>query len=87
MNTTNAAPETLEHNEYGDWVKCVCGNEPHLDGFYPCIENDVYAVEVEPTVDGPWDGIKSLCATCGRIFEQETFTVVRGPGPVQLLEN
>lgn len=71
------------------WL-CICGNQSHLDGFWPCTAD---GTEVEPTVDGPWDEKLVLCRRCGRIMDQSTYSgpgtwvlVVRGPGPMKLLE-
>lgn len=53
----------------GDWAVCLCGNEPHMDGFYPCLPD---GTEVEPDADGPWDGKLYRCAKCERIINQYT---------------
>jgi len=55
----------------GGWV-CVCRNTEHSSGFYPCDES---GAEIEPTIDGPWDGVSYVCAACGRIIDQNTLKV------------
>lgn len=64
----------------GGWV-CVCGNEPHLDGFFPYHDG----AQVEPDADGPWDGVHYVCAACFRIIDQTTGRVVDRRESVQLL--
>jgi hypothetical protein len=64
----------LEHIQSGlhdedAWV-CICGNEPHTDGFYPCDEN---GNEVEPNLD--WEDLYT-CGSCGRIINRCTLEVV-----------
>ena len=59
------------------WV-CVCGNEPHDDGFHTCDEN---GNEVEPLVGSDWENLY-VCARCGRIIDMRTLGVVgRNPNP------
>ena len=47
-----------------DWL-CDCGNQSHIDGFFPCDSN---GTEVEPTVDSDWDGLY-VCARCERLHQ------------------
>ena len=51
------------------WI-CVCGNEPHSEGFYPC---DEVGNEIEP--DSGWNGLY-VCDRCGRIIQQDSLEVV-----------
>lgn len=53
-----------------DWLVCKCGNEPHLDGFFPCLPNGEV---VEPVVGGQWDGFTYLCTRCQSIYDIESF--------------
>ncbi len=53
------------------WI-CLCGNQPHEDGFFPC---DQAGNEVEPTLGGVWENLY-VCARCGRIINQDTLEVV-----------
>lgn len=52
----------ITHESDTDWV-CVCGNEPHTDGFFPCDKN---GNEMEPTLDSDWEGLY-LCPRCGQL--------------------
>ena len=63
---------TYEPEDKDAWV-CICGNMPPTDGFYPC---DEQGNVVEPTIDGPWDGVRYVCNRCGRIINQDTLEVV-----------
>jgi hypothetical protein len=65
--------EFIELDESGDFVSCICGNTPTGQGFFTCDET---GKEVYPTGDGPWDGIKYVCAECGRIIDQNTGEVI-----------
>lgn len=47
----------------GDWATCECGNEPHLDGFYPCTAEGVWC---EPT-EG-WE-YHYWCARCDAVAQ------------------
>ncbi len=52
------------------WLVCLCGNEPHIDGFYPCMPDGRM---VEPDINGEWDGHLYVCAKCGGIYDAESF--------------
>jgi hypothetical protein len=81
---SKVATERLQGNvltEGGDWV-CPCGNEPHMDGFFPYHDG----AEVEPDADGPWDGVHYFCAACFRIINQNSGAVVDQVSFVQQLE-
>lgn len=56
------------------WV-CACGNDIMGAGFAPC--DPATGAEVEPTIDGPWDGKSIGCGECGRIMDATTNQ--RGP--------
>lgn len=55
------------------WV-CPCGNYVGQPGFYPCLED---GTEVEPTIDGPWEGVLYLCPECGRVIDQYTREIIK----------
>lgn len=55
----------------GDTWVCLCGNQTHLSGFYPCTKKGKY---VEP-VKGLWGGLYYKCAQCGRIINQDNLEV------------
>ena len=83
--TDRLDPAYIDAPAEDDW-RCACGNQSHLDGFYPSLED---GTTVEPNVGGPWNEKLVVCATCGRIMDQTTWngsrvTVVRGPGPVEV---
>lgn len=63
----------MEHiiAENSHWV-CLCGNEPHIDGFYPC---DSEGESVEPTPE-EWTTNCYVCERCGRIIDQSALAVV-----------
>ena len=56
-----------------DWFQCLCGNEPHSDGFYSCLGDGTV---VSPTKDGEWDEETYLCIRCQRIIHGESLLVV-----------
>lgn len=62
---------THERHDRDAW-HCVCGNQPHDAGFYPCDEK---GNEVEPDED--WNGQLYVCDQCHRIINQDTLEVVR----------
>lgn len=57
----------------GDEWHCRCGNQPHTDGFYPCLPTGEY---VEPTKESWPNGDLYRCARCDAIvrFDDETNT-------------
>jgi hypothetical protein len=67
--------ERVERTE--DWTRCLCGNEPHLDGFY-CSDADgtirENGVDIQP--EPTWDQSHMTCWSCGRTFVLETRDVV-----------
>lgn len=65
-------PLNLKETSY-DWFVCQCGNEPYLDGFFPCLTD---GTPVEPVIDGNWDGVLYVCAKCYAIYDQDTFDQV-----------
>lgn len=58
-----------------DW-RCPCGNIPESSGFVTCTRE---GMPVEPLAGGDWDGIHNRCMECGRVIDQHTLLVVRGP--------
>ena len=49
--------------ETEDALKCECGNEPWIHGFYSA--DLATGEEVEPYIGGNWVGSTWLCAKCG----------------------
>jgi hypothetical protein len=70
--------ETVTANVYGEIVKCVCGNQVHTDGFYPCDPTTGQEID-EPYREGPWNGRSYVCS-CGRVIDQTTLAL--NPSPV-----
>jgi hypothetical protein len=52
-----------------DWIVCLCGNEPHIEGFYPCLPTGKV---IEP--DHQWDEFY-YCERCHRIIDATSGTV------------
>ena len=74
---------TIEEGSVDVWI-CLCGNQSHLDGFWPC---DANGNGVSPDIDGPWDGSSHVCGSCGRIFTTPTMEVIgQNPNPILLDE-
>ncbi len=46
-----------------DGVECVCGNETHIDGFYPA--DAIRGKLVSPEIGANWDGSVIACMSCG----------------------
>jgi hypothetical protein len=72
--------------ESGDWT-CVCGNEAHLDGFWPCEETEGigdrhagYRVVTSP--DSTW-GYLFVCGRCLRLLQYGPS--VSDPGEVDVI--
>jgi hypothetical protein len=61
-----------------DW-RCVCGNYPSGDGFYPC---DTEGNEVEPTAMD-WTSGLYACNGCRRIIDPDTMEVAGYSRPLQ----
>jgi hypothetical protein len=55
----------------GDEWHCHCGNQPHTDGFYPCLRTGQY---VEATEDAWIDGDLYRCSRCDSIIEFDGLT-------------
>lgn len=72
MNNTETPERITEHNEYGDWMECLCGNTPESDGFYTSLADGEY---IEPLAGSAWEGL-TTCASCGRIINPEAWLVV-----------
>ncbi len=53
----------------GDEWHCVCGNQPHTDGFQPCLKSGRL---VEPSIAGWMDGELYRCMRCDRIIEWDS---------------
>jgi hypothetical protein len=67
----------MNHLEYiadrgGDSWVCLCGNEPHLYGFFA---SDLHGRRVEPTPDA-WNGVSYVCDQCGRVIDQFSRCVI-----------
>jgi len=78
LESGQLATETITRD--GDWLHCLCGNTPDMDGFHPCLPD---GTEVEPLAGGPCDGRLYWCARCDRIIDQHTLEVTgrRPPYP------
>jgi hypothetical protein len=63
----------LKEGGYLDAWKCICGNTPSDDGFFPC---DEAGDDTEPDLGGYWDGVRYRCDRCGRVIDQDTGEVV-----------
>jgi hypothetical protein len=61
------------HSE--DHVECICGNQPHLDGFFVS-DTDGTIRELGFGPEAEWDGETMSCWTCGRTFSLMTNEVV-----------
>lgn len=59
--------EYIQKNDYGEFTRCICGNDQITDGFYPC---DEQGNEVQP--DDRWNGELYVCGHCGRVVNQFT---------------
>ena len=57
-----------------DFVVCVCGNAPHLDGFF-CADPDGTIRELGYGPEPGWDGDTMACFGCGRVFSLTTNVV------------
>lgn len=55
-----------------DWTICLCGNEPHIEGFQPCIED---GSETEPDIESEWRGLY-ICSRCARIIDTNDGSVI-----------
>ena len=60
----------IRATEYGDLI-CWCGNEPILEGFYPC---NSAGEMVEPTPED-WTPNSYVCDRCGRIIDLDTLKI------------
>ena len=54
-------------------IICICGNEPYINGFYPCLDNGLV---VEPIIGGEWNEKLYYCEQCHRIIDDTTGDVV-----------
>jgi GNAT superfamily N-acetyltransferase/2'-5' RNA ligase len=54
-----------------DQIKCICGNEPHKEGFYWCDQFGKYIDDYDD-----WDGHYIRCDRCGRVINQKTGRVM-----------
>ena len=60
------------HPDYRGPLRCLCGNTPAQQGFYPCSSE---GQQVEPTPED-WNTNCYVCDRCGRIIDQTTLAVV-----------
>ena len=65
------AKDMTEASFIGDEWHCRCGNQPHTDGFYPCLQTGQY---VEPTKETWTDGDLYRCARCDAIIHFDSLT-------------
>ena len=73
LQTASHTKERITH-EAGNqeaW-HCICGNEPHNEGFSTCDEN---GNEIEQLKGGSWSGLY-VCERCGRIINKDTLEVL-----------
>jgi hypothetical protein len=56
-----------------DWFQCLCGNEPHSDGFFSC---DSDGAIVSPSVTSGWNERTYVCGLCHRIIDGQTLQVL-----------
>lgn len=78
LNPVDTAPDPRERitsDAFNEGWECRCGNDIMAAGFAPC--DPATGAEVEPTIDGPWDGKSVGCGQCGRVMDQTTNR--RGP--------
>lgn len=61
--------------DHGDWT-CICGNQPHLEGFFPCNRE---GEEIDPSDEAGWEGLY-VCDRCGRMIDSETRKIVGQKG-------
>lgn len=80
-NEPQSTPERITMN--GDDWTCLCGNEAHLDGFYPYMSDP--AREVEPTPEN-WTSNAYFCASCLRAFDAQTGAVSERPDAITGIE-
>ena len=57
-------------DQIADHVTCLCGNEPHIEGFYPCLPTGEV---IEP--DNSWEHTLYYCERCHRIIDLTTGVV------------
>ncbi|SDE86509.1 hypothetical protein SAMN05216464_110106 [Mucilaginibacter pineti] len=69
--TAQSVPEFITEENMDDW-QCICGNNTFRDGFETC---DPKGNIMEPLIGSIWE-CHYLCASCGRIIDQETFQVI-----------
>jgi hypothetical protein len=62
---------SADQHERDAW-RCICGNTPTSDGFFPCDEK---GNEMEPTIGSGWTDLY-VCARCSRIIRQDTLAVI-----------
>lgn len=74
-------PETV-HLTDDQWT-CLCGNEPHTDGFYAYMPDPPR--EVEPTPHD-WTSNAYFCLACLRVFNVTTGIVIEQPDTIAALE-
>jgi hypothetical protein len=60
--------EMIVSNEHGDAPRCICGNDTMDTGFTPA--DPATGQEVEPYIDGPWNGSTIKCMSCSRLINQ-----------------
>jgi hypothetical protein len=62
---------TADKSDPDAW-RCICGNYPSGDGFYPC---DEQGNEMEPVIGSGWKDLY-VCGQCGRIIRYDTLEVI-----------
>lgn len=83
MVVSTTTPERLNCEDESWWI-CLCGNEPHKEGFYTC---DANGFITSPTADGRWDGKSFICYNCGRVFDGDSGVVSKKANRLALRHN
>jgi hypothetical protein len=68
-SASEAEPGMTVASFIGDEWHCECGNQPHTDGFQPCLATGRL---VEPTIADWTDGELYRCMRCDRIIEWDS---------------
>jgi hypothetical protein len=75
--------EKIEADEYGDEWRCVCGNRPWEEGFYPI--ND--GMEIVQPAPEEWRTNEYVCDRCGRVINADTLVVSRRVDPKAVIRD
>lgn len=64
VRSDEVEPQDTQPSFDPDNYTCSCGNRADLDGFSPCLKD---GKQVEPDMDGPWDGRLYVCERCAEV--------------------